>query len=249
MSFAVLWGTGVVFISEDVRRVVQEVLPVPESVLKRSQGRPRNQARGQDGRSRLIEATRDLIKKDPALAAQRGEVARAAGVTPALVTYYFPDHPALLELAMRPVVDRYMHDLLAILQGANDADTKLRSIILLLIRVHIEEPHLIDAYVDLVRVKPDAASMNELLSAYAALIEFLRSADLPVAATGADPDFIVFALWGTCRTVAQQPKLPGTAVPARKDASEEARLVELVLRLFYGLQNDAPGKLRLSEAH
>ena len=237
----------VVGILEDVQRAGQEVHQVLDSVSKRPQGRPRNQAQGQDGRTLLIEATRELIKKDPALAAQRGEVARAAGVTPALVTYYFPDHPALLELAMRPVVDCYMRDLLAILQGADDLDTKLRSIILLFIRVHIEESHLIDAYVDLVRAKPDAASMDELLGAYAALIEFLKSADLPVG-SGTNPDFIVFALWGTCRTVAQQPKLPGTAVPARKDASEEARLVALVLRLFYGVRSDTPQQLRPSES-
>lgn len=180
----------------------------------------------------MIEATRDLIKRNPALASQRNEVARAAGVTPALICYHFPDHMALMHLAMGPVIERYMRELLDLLAGSYDAETTFRAIIHLFMRVHREEPHLVDTYIDCVQREADLARTNEMLSAYRALTTFLTSSGLVSPSTGGNADFTAIAIWATCRSMAERPKLPDVVVVDSTRDSEETQMVQLVLQLF-----------------
>ena len=78
---------------------------------RRGKGRP---ARGQPGvgRETMIAATSELLKKRSPENITRAELARKAGIDPALIRYYFGDmsslvlqaHPHLHELLMQPVL-------------------------------------------------------------------------------------------------------------------------------------------------
>src|SRR4051812_27899770 len=108
------------------------------SVIKArsTRGRPVRRVEDKGGRSRLIEAARSLVLSNSSSAYIRGDVARAAGLTPALVSYYFPDHTELLECAVKPVVQQYLQEMLAVLAARSSADEKLRAIIGFLLRVN-----------------------------------------------------------------------------------------------------------------
>lgn len=66
---------------------------------RRSQGRP-NKGTPAVGREVLISATRELMKSMPPGQITRLDIARAAGVDPALIRYYFGDKSALLVAAV-----------------------------------------------------------------------------------------------------------------------------------------------------
>jgi AcrR family transcriptional regulator len=66
---------------------------------RRKQGRP-NKAAPAVGRAMLIGAARELMKSTPPGQITRLDIARAAGVDPALVRYYFGDKSALLVAAV-----------------------------------------------------------------------------------------------------------------------------------------------------
>jgi len=66
---------------------------------RRRQGRPHKDA-PTVGREALIAATRNLTKTIPAGRITRLDIARAAGVDPALIRYYFGDKSKLLVAAV-----------------------------------------------------------------------------------------------------------------------------------------------------
>jgi TetR/AcrR family transcriptional regulator len=66
---------------------------------QRKQGRP-NKGAPVVGRDTLIAATRELMKSKPPGQITRLDIARAAGVDPALIRYYFGDKSALLVAAV-----------------------------------------------------------------------------------------------------------------------------------------------------
>jgi TetR/AcrR family transcriptional regulator len=66
---------------------------------RRKQGRP-NKGAPAVGREALIAATRELMKSVPPGQITRLDIARAAGVDPALIRYYFGDKSALLVAAV-----------------------------------------------------------------------------------------------------------------------------------------------------
>jgi len=73
-------------------------------VQVRTQGRPvRGDAMA--GRDWLIQKTRIAMKFKPRIDMQRREIAEFAGVTPALVSYYFPDKGGLFEAAAKPFLN------------------------------------------------------------------------------------------------------------------------------------------------
>ena len=161
---------------------------------------------------------------------QRTEVARAAGVTPSLVCYYFPDHMEMIEAATKPVVERYMRALMAILESTASNDDKLRSVVLLLIETHSLEPNVVDCYIDVVRRKTNGHEQVEhLLQGYQALMTFFGTAEFSEFAVSAEPGFLVFALWGMCRGVAQDAALP---VTFEGSSANKEQLVDRVLKLF-----------------
>ena len=82
--------------------------------IKRAQGRP---ARGDTevGKQKIVEGMREALRSLGNTNITRKDVASFAGVTPALVTYYFPERSDLIKSATLPVVETVVNDVKACL--------------------------------------------------------------------------------------------------------------------------------------
>lgn len=110
------------------------------SVQRRSKGRPS----GPDesvGRAALISSTRLLLKTLPPAKVTRDEIAKFAGVNPALIRYYFGDKSALLTAVVEEISQENLARLRDEIAQEDSATEKLRRRVKLLLRMHMENPY------------------------------------------------------------------------------------------------------------
>ncbi len=170
---------------------------------KRVQGRP---ARGSSnvGRERLIEAARSILRTRPTPGVSRRAVAEVAGVTPALVSYYFPENESLISAATRPIVGARIHELRAILDAGDSRHSRLVRIVSLFVSLNQTEAHLVDHAIEFCRVDTLDATQGSLLrDTSARLIDFYREGVAHDGWRPLDPILFFIALWGMCKSVAQ----------------------------------------------
>ena len=165
--------------------------------IKRSQGRP---IRGADvvGREKILDGARDFLRSDTSEAISRKNLAEYIGVTPALISYYFPDYSALLDAAARPVIEGYVEQLRTIVDGLSSSEDKLRKVIGLFIQCNKRDGRILDCFATLHQTK--SAAVNDPLSsfsqcAYQFFAEHLES-------DASYQEFLYGAVWGMCRSIA-----------------------------------------------
>ncbi len=169
----------------------------------RPQGRPPRGAR-EMGRDHLIESTRGAMRVRPRIDIQRREIAEHAGVTPALVSYYFPDKALLLEVAAQPVIDAYAADVRLIIRSQTLPNDRLKRLISLFLAFNTEQGFILDHYLEVTYAKrrdSNVAMLTAVKSELAAFFEELIALGL---VKGDDPEFLPAALWGLCRYVGRR---------------------------------------------
>ena len=114
-------------------------------VFRRSQGRP-PKGETQVGRERLVEIAQDLMRSSSGKLIGRAEVAQAANVTPALVSYYFRDQASLMEAVTAPVIGQSIAELKEILRSDSDAQSKLERLIRLFVSFNAEYAVYLDGF-------------------------------------------------------------------------------------------------------
>lgn len=116
--------------------------------LRRAQGRPVN--RDEVGRQALIDAACALLKSMPPAKISRAEVARFAGVDPALVRYYFGDKNSLFAAVLLDILAglRAARERRSATQG--DPAERLRGRVRDAVRLFQEHPHFHELVVDLI---------------------------------------------------------------------------------------------------
>jgi AcrR family transcriptional regulator len=108
---------------------------------RRKQGRPQKDMPA-IGRATLISATRQLMKMTPPAQITRLAIARAAGVDPALIRYYFGDRSALLvAAALQAGAELHDRQLSTSAQAVSVTD-KIRRRIAVLLETLYEDPSL-----------------------------------------------------------------------------------------------------------
>ena len=182
----------------------------------RSQGRPAR-GDGEVGRMRLLERTREALKAKPRIDLQRREIALAAGVTPALVSYYYPDKWDLLAAAAKPVVESYTAEVRAILAAKGTPHRKVLALTYLFIDFNFQHGYLLDFYLENNARMARQDDMRHLQEVYAELTLFFDNLLRDGLMRGDSPAFIQASLWGLCKHVAQQPSLAGLADSPDKD--------------------------------
>ncbi|GLI01316.1 TetR/AcrR family transcriptional regulator [Phytohabitans aurantiacus] len=78
------------------------------------------QARGNKRRAEIIDATLAVVTRDGAAGVTHRTVAKQAGITASLSTYYFATLDALLVAALSSVADTYTKRIRAIIDGPDD---------------------------------------------------------------------------------------------------------------------------------
>ena len=114
--------------------------PGPETE-NRGPGRPRQGERGEDVRARLLAAAIELVTRRGFAEVGLREVAAAARVTPAMVSYYFGDKQGLYEAMLESVFQRLVERVatLAPHESGGDAD-RLAAFVRMHIGTLAEEP-------------------------------------------------------------------------------------------------------------
>ncbi len=175
----------------------------PEDVGIRPQGRPPRGGQ-ETGRDHLIESTRGAMRARPKLDIQRREIAEYAGVTPALVSYYFPDKAVLFEAAARPVIEGYAADVRLILGSRAAPKAKLKRLISLFLVFNSEQGFILDHYLEGTSTKRRDDNVLLLSAVERELFAFFETlVDLGIV-RGDDPHFLPAALWGLCRHVGRR---------------------------------------------
>jgi AcrR family transcriptional regulator len=108
---------------------------------KRKQGRPQKD-KPAVGRDTLIAATRKLVRTIPPGKVTRLDIARAAGVDPALIRYYFGNKEALLAAAVLEAGKEMRSRTRQNTALANSPSDKLRRRMVTLLEVLYEDPSL-----------------------------------------------------------------------------------------------------------
>ena len=182
----------------------------------RAQGRP-PRGDGEVGRTRLLDRTRDALKSKPRIDMQRREIAIFAGVTPALVSYYYPDKWDLFAAAARPIVEAYVEEVRETLRQVTGPRLKVLCLVNLFIDFNFHQGHLLDFYLEnseRMARKEDLRALDEI---YQEMLMFFETLLRDGLVRGVSPEFIQSTLWGSCKYLAQQPKLVELAASPEKD--------------------------------
>lgn len=107
---------------------------------RRRQGRP-PKGNGLGGREHIIEATKELLKTRSPAALTRREIARAAGVTPALIRYYFGHKNSLYSAVILDITGQIISTLEQLAIDEGPVRERLRAYVKAFLRILSENPN------------------------------------------------------------------------------------------------------------
>ena len=170
---------------------------------KRVQGRP---ARGENevGVKKIVEGMQAALRALQNTKVSRKDVASHAGVTAALVTYYFPERTDLIEAATQPVVRALVDRTKACFEHEGPARQRLCQAIEVLLEAYTRDAAVIALYSDHRASTPDR-SVPDLLKDLDALVEaFFEAWLLEHPGSVYDAAFLRKAMVGACRNLARR---------------------------------------------
>ena len=169
---------------------------------RRTQGRP-TRGLNEVGRDKIVEHLREMMRDDSIQHISRKGLAEYAGITPALITYYFPTRTSLVREATMPIVAAYFEEMRDILASHEASTHRLRKVIRLLLTCFSRDQRLLTAYRDLIRTDAGTDDPDYVEAMAAELSAFFASLIGATHAHSADVDVLRCAVWGLCATVAQ----------------------------------------------
>lgn len=163
---------------------------------KRAQGRP-PRADAEATRARLISATRALLHKTKPAKITRDEIAREAGVDPALVRYYFGNKSALFDEVIR-VVSEELKERRAALPASGTVAERLAAYLQVWLDVFTENPHFHELVVEQVFNAEEADAPQRLKRfverAYPELESLVREGVANGELRDAEPRFVYLSI-------------------------------------------------------
>ena len=157
------------------------------------------------GRNVILEKTRLAMRERPRADLQRNEIARFAGVTPALISYYFPDRSNLFEAAAYPVIERYVADVRLIIGSDRQLIDRLRDLILLFVKFNHSEGHLLEFYLEHIEKTGSKNGMLLLQDIYREMQSFFGELLKTNTIRGENAGVVQSMLWGMCKHTARRP--------------------------------------------
>jgi AcrR family transcriptional regulator len=133
------------------------------------------------------------------LEASRKNIAEFIGITPALISYYFPERAELFEAATVPVIEKYLFALAEFEEKGLNGHGVLRQLISVFVECNTVDFRIFESFKTIVLESQSYAGPDlvELLLEGAQSLfngQFLGDDDVSF-----DPRFVVNSLWGICR--------------------------------------------------
>ena len=169
-------------------------------------GRPSKSARP-GGQQTIIASMQNFMRSRPLTNVQRLEIAEYAGVTPALISYYFPDKLDLIIVSASPLISTYMCRIRNILNDCSDIMEGFRSLAYEFIDFNFKSGYLLDYYLDATMRKKRSNEIADISAQYGDIILFMRRIVEGRAARVIDPAFLQSSLWAHCKYLGRQPHL------------------------------------------
>ena len=163
----------------------------------------------------------------------RKEIARLAGATPALMSYHFASNAELVLGAAEPILAQAISKLVAVIEGPGLLEARLRQIIGLFIDFAQTDAMLLDVFVVTVMESADPDKQILILSCIEKLSLFISECvEANLMSRDTNPRFLLLALWGICRLVAEVPTLPFSIFDPGSDPRQQRETVsDLILNL------------------
>ena len=218
--------------------------PMPDTRGTRGPGRPRHEDR-EVGREKLIERARAAMNLRPRTDIQRREIADAVGVTPALITYYFPDKWSLLEEAACPIIADHVATIEAILNAPTSMIEKFRRLVDTYITFNREHGYILDYYISSVLKREKQDSILVLAKSHENIVAFFSSGVSQGLFKDVNVELVQSMLWSVCRYLGHLPESRYDVVLSpdqRRDlaADQQSIVVDLFLN---GLLQTGPGPI------
>lgn len=202
----------------------------------KKQGEKQSRANRDAGRERLLDAARTLLRSKVTREVSRQKIARAAGLAPALVTYYFATKSDLVLAVTRPIMADAITKLLTAIDAPEPLEARLRRSIELFIDFARENGPILDLFVEAVLESGNESERALVDDCLDKLGLFLGQAiQAGLVAPNTKPRLLLLAMWGMCRLVGETPPLPvrigepETEIEAQRQA-EVAFITALILR-------------------
>ena len=167
---------------------------------KRVQGRP---ARGENevGSQKIIEGMRVALRTRRTINVARKDIAHHAGVTPALVTYYFPERNSLIEAATLPIVQTLVAKVKACIECDGAGRQHLVQAIVVLLEYFSRDAVVIALFHTYRGSTANCALPDLLKQLDTCLKSFFERWLLENPACVYDADFLHRALMGACKSI------------------------------------------------
>jgi AcrR family transcriptional regulator len=174
----------------------------PRDRSRRGQGRPSLTSKSVVGRDELIDATLALLREKAPSEIGRLDVARKAGVDPALIRYYFGNMSGLMT-EVTTILSRQMHAQMAAAEAAaENSEDRLRNRIAAIVKIMSQTPFLNDLIVEqiLYGAKETAkVARQEMVSDSLATLQALVEEGIRTKRfRSLDPKFLHIAIVGMC---------------------------------------------------
>ncbi len=205
--------------------------PLVLGSIRRVQGRP---ARGENevGSQKIVEGMRAALRVLQNTNVSRKDIALHAGVTPALVTYYFPERNSLIEAATLPIAQALVSKIRACIERDGPTRQHLVQAIEVLLEYYTRDVVVIDLFIQHRASSSDTtlpdltAELDDLLRSF--FERWLR--DNPGSIY--DAEFLRKGMMGACRSIARRRSEASgqdtAAGPNRRGAAE------MVCSMFLG---------------
>ena len=169
---------------------------------KRAQGRP---ARGSNevGSQKIIEGMQVALRALQITNITRRDLARYAGVTPALVTYYFPERNTLIEAATLPVVEALVSKVVTCLNDIGPTRPRLLRAAEVMLEYYARDAVIIQLFGEHRALEPDAKLPDLLRDLETSLKSFFERWLMMTTDSVYSAEFLQRAAIGMCKSIAQ----------------------------------------------
>lgn len=177
------------------------------------------------GRDNIIVKMQQFMRQKVYYDFQRKEIAEFADVTPALISYYFPEKYDLVLEASSPAIMAYSDDVSKILHSRGSVPDRAKALIRKFLELGLESGYTIDYFLSAIQRRNKNGEVALVAEQYAAIHSFMEElahfSDRPSINAG----FLQSSIWGQCIYLSRQPHLQGsTGVANRATIIDELTL-------------------------